>query len=243
MPPDNGGSPKASVVAACMEIGTFRREAFTRRKAEKSMNLKKLRYRWYPYLPSSLHKSPLKFDLGGVRNHDGYIAVNLAAKPAIRANILDLDSFCANGIVDEFFMNHTYEHICIVDTPSFLSTVLRKLKPGGRFRIIHTDAKKVLDMYTKGELDFRVLRDLLFTSYPRRKDFYIKGMDLNGHKYMWGAEELSEELEFYGFARTEQFDAGSWSFDFENYFPTDAMQRFHGVQIPNLGLVAYKAST
>lgn len=60
------------------------------------------------------------------------------------------------------------------------------------------------------------------------------------HQYMWGKEELKEELEFYGFSKVEFFDAGTWRFDIENSLPKDNMQRFYNVKIPNLGVVAYK---
>ncbi|MBD3239380.1 MAG: hypothetical protein GF331_02255 [Chitinivibrionales bacterium] len=184
----------------------------------------------------------VKYDLGGVTDREGYVSVNLVGKPTIRANILELDTFCADATVDEFRLNHVYEHISVVDTPRFIADMVRKLKPGGRCRIVQTDAKKVLDMYQNDMLDFRALRDVIFTPYLRRKDFHFKGMDLNGHKYMWGVEELIEELVFYGFEQAEPFEAGSWSFDLEDYFPGDSMQRFHGARIPNLGVLARKSS-
>ncbi|MCK9441038.1 MAG: hypothetical protein M0Q13_06420 [Methanothrix sp.] len=57
---------------------------------------------------------------------------------------------------------------------------------------------------------------------------------------MWGEEELKEELLFYGFSSVKTFDAKYWSFDFENYFPNDNMNKYHGVLIPNLGVIGIK---
>jgi predicted SAM-dependent methyltransferase len=182
----------------------------------------------------------IKFDLGGTRDHNEYKAVNFVGYGSIKANILELDSFCYDNTVDEFYMSHTYEHINPIDIPKFLNDILRKLKIGGILKIKHTDAKKCLDLYNEKIIDFRALRDLLFTSYPRRKKIHIDGFDLNGHKYMWGEEELMEELLYYGFSDSKTYNAGSWKFDFENYFPNDNMQNYHGILIPNLGIIGIK---
>jgi predicted SAM-dependent methyltransferase len=182
----------------------------------------------------------IKYDLGGNKDHDGYISVNLVGYGSIKANILELDSFCNDNDVDEFYMSHTYEHINPIDIPIFLKNILKKLKNGGTFRIVHTNAKKCLDLYFEQKIDFRALRDLLFTSYPRRKKIYMNGMDLNGHKYMWGEEELMEELLFYGFSEVKKYNSTFWKFDFENYFPNDHMQDFTGIKIPNLEIIGIK---
>lgn len=182
----------------------------------------------------------LKFDLGGTKDHGDYISVNLSGYASVKSNILELDNFCNDNSVDEFYMSHTYEHINPIDVPLFLKNILRKLKNGGILKIKHTNAKKCLDLYNNNEIDFRALRDILFTSYPRRKKIHIDGFDLNGHKYMWGEEELKEELLFYGFSSAETFDAKYWNFDFEDYFPKDDMKKYHGIRIPNLGIIGIK---
>ncbi|MCK9441037.1 MAG: hypothetical protein M0Q13_06415 [Methanothrix sp.] len=76
----------------------------------------------------------LKFDLGGTKDHDDYISVNLSGYANIKSNILDLDNFCNDNTVDEFYMSHTYEHINPIDTPLFLKNVLRKLKKWWNFK-------------------------------------------------------------------------------------------------------------
>jgi len=57
---------------------------------------------------------------------------------------------------------------------------------------------------------------------------------------VWGEDELKEELLFYGFSSVETFDAKYWNFDFENYFPKDHMELYHGMNIPNLGIIGIK---
>lgn len=184
----------------------------------------------------------IKFDLGGLHKHEDYISVNLMGNPAIKTDITDLDSFCKDNSVDEFFMSHTFEHIPLLDIKTFLEKILRKLKIGGCFRIKHTDIKACLELYKEGKLDFKAIRNLIFTPINRRMiEYYYKtGKDLNAHKWMWGHEELIEELLFYGFSKCEKFEAGFWIFDFENYFPNDNMENFYNVKIPNLGVCAYK---
>lgn len=91
----------------------------------------------------------LKFDLGGTLKSNIYKTVNLSGNPDIKADILDLDSFCANNSVDEFFMSHTYEHISPVFIESFLKKVREKLNEKGCLRIIHTDIKECLELYKK----------------------------------------------------------------------------------------------
>jgi len=182
----------------------------------------------------------MKFDLGGTTRNKEHKSVNLTGNVDIKANILELDSFCSDCSVDEFLMRHTYEHINICDIPAFLKNVYRKLKLGGKLRIIHTDAFKVIEMYKKNEIHFRGVRDILFTGYYSRISGCINGTDLQGHKYMWGIEDLKEELLFYGFSKVNNFDAGSWKFDFKSYFPNDNHEKYHNIRIPNLGIEATK---
>lgn len=183
----------------------------------------------------------IKFDLGGNKNHDGYLSVNLSGNPHIKKDILCLDDFCLDNSVDEFLMSHTYEHIPTVLLPDFISNILRKLKSGGCLKIIHTDIKKSIGLYSSDKIDFRCLRDIIFAPFKRRKKLFDEtGKDLMNHQYMWGEEELVEELLFYGFSKANSFNAGFWKFDIENNLPNDNMKKYHGTLIPNLGVVAYK---
>lgn len=183
----------------------------------------------------------MKYDLGGTFDHDDYISVNLAGNPHVKLNILDLDSLCEDNTVDEFYMRHTYEHLDPSAVPEFLKKIQLKLKENGTLRILHTDCKKVLKLYKSNKIDFKSLRDVIFGSVDRRIVAQLDaGFDILGHKYMWGEDELKEELTFYGFSKAETYDAGFWSFDTSNYFPTDNMEKYHGLKIPNLGVIAYK---
>jgi len=183
----------------------------------------------------------MKFDLGGVQDHDGYITVNLTGNARIKENILNLDAFCKDNTVEEFYMSHTYEHISPINSKKFIKNILKKLKNGGKLHIIQTDAKKVLDLYKKEILDFKAVRDIIFTPISRRiKAYKNSNEDLMGHKYMWGEEELMEELLFYGFSKVKKINGGTWKFDIENYFPNDNMQKFYNINIPNLRIVGIK---
>lgn len=183
----------------------------------------------------------LKYDLGGICDHDGYISVNLSTNSTIKCDILDLDKFCDDSTVDEFLMSHTYEHLSPVKIKEFIHKILRKLKPNGILKIIHTDNKKNIELYNKGIIDFRALREITFGAVQRRIKMYEQvKQDLMGHTYMWGEEELIEELIFYGFSKAEKFNAGYWLFDLDNYFPKDNMQKFKNIKIENLGIIATK---
>lgn len=183
----------------------------------------------------------MKFDLGGIGRGRDCKTVNLIKNCDIQSDILDLDSFCKDDSVDEFLMTHTYEHISPAVIPAFLKKILKKLKLTGCLRILHTDAKKTIDLYNKSIIDFKSLRSIVFTPLDvRLRCFEETQKDLQSHQFMWGVDELKEELLFYGFKDVQEFDAGSWTFDINNYFANDKMTSFHGVKIPNLGIVAYK---
>ena len=59
--------------------------------------------------------SNIKFNLGGIGKGSEYKTVNLAEICDIEANIMNLDSFCDDGTVDEFFLSHTLEHIPVTE--------------------------------------------------------------------------------------------------------------------------------
>ena len=62
--------------------------------------------------------SSIRFNLGGIGKGSEYKTVNLAEVCDIEANIMDLDSFCSDGTVDEFFLSHTLEHISLLQYKS-----------------------------------------------------------------------------------------------------------------------------
>jgi predicted SAM-dependent methyltransferase len=176
----------------------------------------------------------LKFNLGGIGQGGEYKTVNLAEVCDIHANIMDLDSFCEDGTVDEFYLSHTLEHIKITEYKQFLLAMKKKLKDGGTIKVIQTDVGRLIKMWTDGQITFRTMRAPIFTP-ATRCDSNI----LQQHQSMWSQEELIKDFQSIGM-EVEGFDAGSWQYDVEDdIFPKDT-EKDYGKDIPNLGVIAKK---
>jgi len=184
----------------------------------------------------------IKFDLGGIGyGKNGYRTVNLISGVDIQKDILELDDYCKDNSVDEFFMSHTFEHILSIKREKFVKKLLTKLKKGGKLIIIQTDIKKVLKLYCKGILDFYCLRDIILTPMDRQIKMYkITRKNLQQHQGCWGAGELKKELLYYGFSKVELFDVRKWNFDCNSFFPFQKNEKYFGIKIPNLGIIATK---
>lgn len=177
----------------------------------------------------------IKFDLGGVgKGINGYKTVNLAVEADIKENITNLDLFCNDNSVDEFYMSHTLEHVSVIDYKKFISNLKKKLKVGGIVKIIQTDVGEVLKMLHNNKLLFRSARACIFPPANR----CINNILLQ-HQNMWSAKELARDFEFIGM-KTELFDAGSWSFDvYDDIYVSETIVDF-GKPIPNIGVKATK---
>jgi hypothetical protein len=167
------------------------------------------------------------------KGRDGFVTVNLHDECDLRADVTELDSFCADDSVDEFLLSHTLEHIYPTKYKRFLQDLHRKLVPGGRVTVIQTDVEQVLRLWVEGKLNWRSMRSTIFTPATRLHNPY------NVHYGMWSAAELCRELECVGF-RTETFDAGSWPFDMLDDLLPEYTRACHGVRIGNLGVHGFK---
>ncbi|HSK80974.1 MAG TPA: hypothetical protein VLQ45_31265 [Thermoanaerobaculia bacterium] len=179
---------------------------------------------------------PLRYDLGGYKSSArGRITVNLAGESDIHHDIRDLDAYISeDGVVDEFYLSHTLEHIPAVDYGKFLRDLHRKLRTLGRVIVIHTDAGKVLEAWFSGQLSFRAMRTTLFTPPDR-----MRANAFNLHHSMWTAEELAKDFRAVGFV-AETFDAGAWAYDqLDELLPEETRPCF-GFPISNLGVLATK---
>jgi predicted SAM-dependent methyltransferase len=178
--------------------------------------------------------SQIKFNLGGIGRGSEYKTVNLAETCDIEANIMDLDSFCEDGTVDEFFLSHTLEHISLLQYKSFLLHMIRKLKMGGIIKVIQTDVGRLIEMWTEGEISFRVMRAPIFTPANR-----CKSNILQQHQSMWSQEELIKDFQSLGMEAIG-FDAGFWQYDVDDDFLPEETKKYFGKNIPNLGVIAKK---
>jgi predicted SAM-dependent methyltransferase len=177
----------------------------------------------------------LKFNLGGIgRGGEEYKTVNLAEVCDIEANIMDLDSFCDDGTVDEFFLSHTLEHISVLQYKPFLLHMLRKLKRGGTIKVIQTDTGRLIKMWADGQISFRAMRAPIFTP-ASRCDSNI----LQQHQSMWSQEELIKDFQSLGMEATG-FDAGFWQYDIDDDILPEETKKDFGKNIPNLGVIAKK---
>jgi predicted SAM-dependent methyltransferase len=177
----------------------------------------------------------LKFNLGGIgRDGQEYKTVNLAEICDIEANIMDLDSFCSDNSVDEFFLSHTLEHIPVTEYKKFLLDLKKKLKKGGQIKIIQTDTGRLIKMWVDGKISFRAMRAPIFTPASR-----CKSNILQQHQSMWTQEELIKDFQAIGM-EAEGFDAGFWQYDIDDDIIPSETERDFGKDIPNLGVIAIK---
>ena len=176
----------------------------------------------------------LKYDLGGIGKGGEYKTVNLAESADINKNIIDLNSFCKDGSVDEFFLSHTLEHIPVTEYKNFLLNMKTKLKVGGTIKILQTDAGKLIKMWLDGIVSFRVMRAPIFTPATR-----CESNILQQHQSMWSEEELIRDFEAIGM-KAETFDAGAWMYDLEDDIIQEDTEKYFGTPIPNLGVIAQK---
>jgi predicted SAM-dependent methyltransferase len=177
----------------------------------------------------------LKFNLGGIgQGGEEYRTVNLAEACDIHANIMDLDSFCEDDSVDEFYLSHTLEHIPVTEYKNFLLHMKKKLKNGGKIKVIQTDVGKLIKMWVDGHISFRTMRTPIFTP-ANRCELNI----LQQHQSMWSQEELIKDFQSIGF-KAEGFDAGYWEYDVDDDLITMDTIKDFGKHIPNLGVIATK---
>jgi predicted SAM-dependent methyltransferase len=176
----------------------------------------------------------LKFNLGGIGKGGEYKTVNLAEVCDIEANIMDLDSFCDDNSVDEFFLSHTLEHIPVTEYKKFLLDLKNKLKKGGQIKIIQTDTGRLIKMWVDGKISFRAMRAPIFTPASR-----CKSNILQQHQSMWTQEELMKDFQSIGM-EAEGFDAGFWQYDIDDDIIPSETEKDFGKDIPNLGVIATK---
>jgi predicted SAM-dependent methyltransferase len=178
--------------------------------------------------------SKLKFNLGGIGQGSEYKTVNLAEICDIHANIMDLDSFCKDNSVDEFYLSHTLEHIPVTEYKKFLLHMITKLKVGGTIRVIQTDVGRLIQMWANGEISFRAMRAPIFTPATR-----CESNILQQHQSMWSQQELIKDFEALGMS-AEGFDAGFWGYDIDDDILPEETKNDFGKHIPNLGVLATK---
>ena len=176
----------------------------------------------------------IRFNLGGIGEGLEYKTVNLAETCDIKANIMDLDSFCKDKTVDEFFLSHTLEHISVLQYKPFLLHMLRKLKLGGTIRVVQTDIGRLIKMWADGKISFRTMRAPIFTP-ASRCDSNI----LQQHQSMWSQEELIKDFQALGM-NAVGFDAGFWQYDVDDDMLPEETKKDFGKDIPNLGVIATK---
>lgn len=176
----------------------------------------------------------LRFNLGGIGIGSDYKTVNLAELCDIHADIMNLDSFCQDGTVDEFYLSHTLEHIPVTRYKDFLLHMKRKLKSGGQIKIIQTDVGRLIKMWVNGQIGFRTMRTPIFTPASR-----CDANHLQQHQNMWSQEELIKDFESIGM-KVKGFDASYWVYDIDDDLIPNETEVDKGKLIPNLGVIATK---
>ena len=185
----------------------------------------------------------MKYNLGGRPTGSHFLGnrspeyknVNLEEGSDLPYDITELDKFIPeDNVVEEFFMEHTLEHVPIPKYKEFLSDLHRKLKPGGSIVVIHTDAGHVINLWQQGHLPFRCMKKTLFPPAD-----YVAWNPLMAHQNMWTGGDLVMDFKAMGFD-AQQFNAGFWDYDLTDEFYPLLDATYQKVQIKNLGVIAIK---
>lgn len=176
----------------------------------------------------------IKFDLGGVGIKKNRTTVNMVQPCDIEHDITDLDYFCEDNSVDEFFMSHTLEHIPTLNIKKFFNGLFKKLKSGGRVIVLQTDIGEVIKLWTQGKLSFRAMRTTVFTPEER-----LNVNPYHQHHNMWDAQTLMEDFQSCGFKSWSE-NHKPWIFDLNDTFLPQDCKKYHGIKIPNLFVIAEK---
>jgi|TARA_R110000824_G_scaffold307678_1_gene495317 hypothetical protein len=185
----------------------------------------------------------MKYNLGGRATGSHFLGsrsaeyknVNLEEGSDFNHDITDLDAFIKeDGVVDEFFMEHTLEHVPITKYKKFLEDLKRKLRPRGQITVIHTDAGHVINLWQQGHLPFRCMKKTLFPPAD-----YVAWNPLMAHQNMWTGGDLVMDFLALEFS-AQQFDAGQWEYDLKDEFYPTFEATYQGIPIKNLGVIAIK---
>jgi hypothetical protein len=103
----------------------------------------------------------MKIEIGGQRNIDGWLEINnRPGEQGPNFNIVT-DDFEQIGVIDDsveyFYMSHVIEHIPIVCAENVFRKMFKKLKQGGKLRIVCPDLDFILKAYL--EKDFSVFNN------------------------------------------------------------------------------------
>lgn len=137
----------------------------------------------------------IRLNLGaGNKRIDGWISVDLAGEPDVRADVLSLPF--DDGYADEVMAIHLFEHLYRWQSQDALREWLRVLKRGGRLILELPDFEKCC-------------RNILYGSDERMGIWGLFGdpgykEPLMVHKWAWTADSLTKELLSAGFRRVKR---------------------------------------
>ncbi len=175
----------------------------------------------------------MKFDLGGRGKKKEFTTVNMEDNCDIQHDILDIDGFIPNdAVVSEFRLIHTLEHVPTAVYVSFLKTLKRKLKVGGKITVVLTDGEAAINMWKENILSFRAMKKILFP--PAQ---HTGNNQLMAHHNMWNTVDLARDFQALGF-EVYSFNADYWLFDLTDEFYPEEMEQFRGIKIKNIGVMA-----
>jgi len=144
-----------------------------------------LRLERLPLIGSFIHKNPTRFP---ANVHYGDITKKPLVKP-----------FTAAGV----YCSHVLEHLSFEDCQVALRNTHAMLSPGGIFRFVFPDLKKLASDYVHGELqanDFIIETGLGMKRRPKGiKGFFKAFLGNSDHLWLWDEESIFYELEQAGF--------------------------------------------
>lgn len=94
--------------------------------------------------------SSLKIEIGGMRHMDGWICLDNRHNDF---NIITDEIPVPDESVEYFYMSHVIEHIPLPCAESVFKKIYKKLKPGGKIRIVCPDLEIILKAYMDKNID------------------------------------------------------------------------------------------
>lgn len=137
-----------------------------------------------------------KINLGcGHVQPEGYINVDARELPGVDVVTSADDLLFDDNVLEEIYAAHLIEHFTELElTRKIFPHWIKKIKPGGKLRLVTPDADSMIKDYVAGEMTFDALRKVTYGAQDYEGDF---------HYTMFSVNSLKELLINAGFEKIE----------------------------------------
>jgi hypothetical protein len=91
----------------------------------------------------------MKLEIGGMRKMEGWLSIDNREMPF---NIISHELPLDDHSLEYVYMSHVIEHIPVACSKSIFSKIYKKLKLGGKLRVVCPDLEIILNAYIKNDM-------------------------------------------------------------------------------------------